>query len=104
LRGAGARRLGSLPVRRRPHVRADRRCAGRPGGRRAPPDRRTADRSDPSVDVIEAVLFDLDDTLYPQKQWLDGVWEAVASAARGYGVDERGMHDALVEKIGRAHV
>jgi putative hydrolase of the HAD superfamily len=31
--------------------------------------------------VITAVLFDLDDTLYPQSSWLAGAWEAVASAA-----------------------
>jgi putative hydrolase of the HAD superfamily len=53
------------------------------------------------VDVIEAVLFDLDDTLYPQKEWLDGAWEAVASAARGYGADEDRMHRALLEIAGQ---
>jgi len=31
--------------------------------------------------VIAAVLFDLDDTLYPQASWLHGAWEAVADAA-----------------------
>lgn len=31
--------------------------------------------------VIAAVLFDLDDTLFAQQQWLDGAWAAVAAAA-----------------------
>jgi putative hydrolase of the HAD superfamily len=49
------------------------------------------------VDVIEAVVFDLDDTLYPQREWLGGCWQAVAdeSAARD-GVDRDRMHEALV--------
>jgi putative hydrolase of the HAD superfamily len=35
--------------------------------------------------VISAVLFDLDDTLYPQAAWLEGAWAAVA--ARGAQLD-----------------
>lgn len=31
--------------------------------------------------MIAAVLFDLDDTLYRQQQWLDGAWHAVAAHA-----------------------
>jgi len=30
---------------------------------------------------LQAVLFDLDDTLFPQSAWLDGAWDAVAAAA-----------------------
>jgi putative hydrolase of the HAD superfamily len=35
--------------------------------------------------VIAAVLFDLDDTLYDQRQWLDGAWKAVAGRAGEWG-------------------
>jgi putative hydrolase of the HAD superfamily len=45
--------------------------------------------------VIEAVLFDLDDTLYPQANWLDGAWCAVALAAPAT-VDRVALHHALV--------
>ena len=31
--------------------------------------------------MIHAVLFDLDDTLYAQSDWLSGAWESVAAAA-----------------------
>ncbi|HEV2993955.1 MAG TPA: HAD family hydrolase [Acidimicrobiia bacterium] len=37
--------------------------------------------------MIAAVLFDLDDTLYPQQEWLDGAWHVVAARARTWGVD-----------------
>jgi putative hydrolase of the HAD superfamily len=37
--------------------------------------------------MIAAVLFDLDDTLYDQQQWLDGAWHAVADRAGPSGVD-----------------
>jgi len=33
-----------------------------------------------SDDALEAVLFDLDDTLYPQAEFLAGAWRAVAAA------------------------
>ncbi len=36
--------------------------------------------------MITAVLFDLDDTLYDQRQWLDGAWSAVAGRAAAWGV------------------
>lgn len=36
---------------------------------------------------VEAVLFDLDDTLYPQTSWLDGAWERVADAGAAHGLD-----------------
>jgi putative hydrolase of the HAD superfamily len=46
--------------------------------------------------VISAAIFDLDDTLYPQSQWLDGAWKAVGGAAAGYGVDPDVLRPALV--------
>jgi putative hydrolase of the HAD superfamily len=46
--------------------------------------------------VIAAVLFDLDDTLYPQEAWLDGAWRAVAAAGAEAGVTEELFHRALV--------
>jgi len=49
--------------------------------------------------VIAAVLFDLDDTLFPQEAWLAGAWRAVAqtAAARDNGVDEEAFHRALID-------
>jgi putative hydrolase of the HAD superfamily len=44
---------------------------------------------------IAAVCFDLDDTLYPQEQWLHGAWDAVAARAAVAGVDEAAMRAAL---------
>jgi len=44
---------------------------------------------------IEAVLFDLDDTLYAQADWLEGAWQAVARRAAGFGVDEERLCRAL---------
>jgi putative hydrolase of the HAD superfamily len=49
------------------------------------------------VPAIGAVCFDLDDTLYPQAEWLDGAWNAVAARAATDGVDERAMRTALDE-------
>ncbi len=45
--------------------------------------------------MIEAVLFDLDDTLYDQRQWLDGAWRAVAARAADWGIDPIGLERAL---------
>jgi UDP-N-acetylglucosamine 2-epimerase (non-hydrolysing) len=45
--------------------------------------------------TIEAVLFDLDDTLYPQQRWLDGAWSAVAMVAARDGLDPGGFRRAL---------
>ena len=45
--------------------------------------------------VVRAVLFDLDDTLYPQSSWLDGAWNAVARAAAEHGADRRLVRRAL---------
>jgi putative hydrolase of the HAD superfamily len=47
--------------------------------------------------VIEAVLFDLDDTLFDQRAWLTGAWLAVAEAGERLGLDAARLHAALVE-------
>jgi putative hydrolase of the HAD superfamily len=47
--------------------------------------------------VIDAVLFDLDDTLYDQRDWLAGAWVAVAAAATPFGVATDPLWRALVE-------
>ena len=47
--------------------------------------------------MIRAVLFDLDDTLYDQRAWLAGAWEAVAGAAAGFGVPAPALAAALGE-------
>jgi putative hydrolase of the HAD superfamily len=44
---------------------------------------------------IEAVLFDLDDTIYPQADWLAGAWDAVARRAAAFGVDGRRLDSTL---------
>ena len=44
---------------------------------------------------IGAVLFDLDDTLYGQEEWLAGAWSAVAAAAPP-NVDRVHFHAALL--------
>jgi len=44
---------------------------------------------------IAAACFDLDDTLYPQRDWLHGAWDAVAARAACEGVDERALRRAL---------
>jgi putative hydrolase of the HAD superfamily len=50
-----------------------------------------------SADPIEAVLFDLDDTLFLQEHWLTGAWAAVADAGARLGLDREAFHAALVE-------
>ena len=45
--------------------------------------------------MIRAVLFDLDDTLYPQTAWLEGAWKAVAAGAAAMGAPEAELFDAL---------
>jgi len=45
--------------------------------------------------ILDAVLFDLDDTLYEQRQWLDGAWQAVADRAARWGVDPAALDRAL---------
>jgi putative hydrolase of the HAD superfamily len=46
--------------------------------------------------LMRAVLFDLDDTLYEQAEWLGGAWSAVAKAAAALGVDPAALESALV--------
>lgn len=46
--------------------------------------------------AVSAVLFDLDDTLFAQADWLDAAWRAVARAAVPYGVAEEPFRAALV--------
>jgi putative hydrolase of the HAD superfamily len=45
--------------------------------------------------VISAVLFDLDDTLYPQAAWLDGAWAAVAARGAALGICQIDFRAAL---------
>jgi FMN phosphatase YigB (HAD superfamily) len=45
--------------------------------------------------MITAVLFDLDDTLYEQRHYLDGAWRAVAARAALDGVDRDRFETAL---------
>jgi putative hydrolase of the HAD superfamily len=45
--------------------------------------------------VIRGVLFDLDDTLFDQRRWLEGAWRAVATAAAGHA-DPGLLFEALV--------
>ncbi len=47
------------------------------------------------VAVPAVVLFDLDDTLYPQRSWLTGAWRAVATRA----ADSRVEPDALLRAL-----
>ena len=46
---------------------------------------------------ISAVLCDLDDTLFPQADWLDGAWHVVAEAAAQQGVQQGPFLKALQE-------
>ncbi len=48
--------------------------------------------------MIAAVLFDLDDTLYPQASWLRGAWVSVARAAAASGVDPEAFDVALARR------
>lgn len=45
--------------------------------------------------MIAAVLFDLDDTLYDQRDWLAPAWTAVAAAAAPYGIDSVALERSL---------
>jgi hypothetical protein len=47
------------------------------------------------ADDVEAVLCDLDDTLYPQASWLEGAWRAVAAAGARHSIDEAAFLAAL---------
>jgi UDP-N-acetylglucosamine 2-epimerase (non-hydrolysing) len=45
---------------------------------------------------IEAVLFDLDDTLYSQQEWLDGAWRAIAEVMGSlWEIDREDLYAAL---------
>ena len=58
--------------------------------------------------MIAAVLFDLDDTLYDQRQFLDGAWRAVAARAALDGVDpdefESALRDLATHGSDRGHI
>jgi len=58
--------------------------------------------------MIDAVLFDLDDTLYPQAEWLGGAWAAVALRAGELGAPENSLRAALkavaAEGTDRGHI
>lgn len=58
------------------------------------PDGASTRRGGRAADV-DAVLCDLDDTLYPQASWLEGAWRAVAAAGSRYGLDEGAFLGAL---------
>ena len=46
---------------------------------------------------IRGAVIDVDDTLYPQAQWLRGAWEAVADhAASAFGADRAALLTALL--------
>jgi putative hydrolase of the HAD superfamily len=45
--------------------------------------------------MIDAVLLDLDDTCFDQREFLAGAFDAVARRAAKFGVDERSIRDAL---------
>ncbi|HEV8295712.1 MAG TPA: HAD-IA family hydrolase [Acidimicrobiales bacterium] len=47
--------------------------------------------------MIRAVLFDLDDTLYPQAAFLECAWRDVAAEGCRHGLDESALYEALVE-------
>lgn len=77
-------------------------------------------RFDATGPPVDAVLFDLDDTLYAQSQWLDGAWRAVARlgvpgigeraflralrAAAAEGSDRGGIIDCALAALGRKDV
>ncbi|MCL4421820.1 MAG: HAD-IA family hydrolase [Actinobacteria bacterium] len=48
---------------------------------------------------IGAVLLDLDDTLYPQQDWLEGALDRVAEAGARYGADWMELRSALGDVI-----
>jgi putative hydrolase of the HAD superfamily len=50
-----------------------------------------------STGRVSAVCFDLDDTLFPQSEWLAGAWDAVAERGATGGIDATTLRDALHE-------
>ena len=69
---------------------------------------RVALPGEPDVVPVAAVLCDLDDTLFPQADWLDGAWGAVAEAAAGRGVEpvrfRQALHDAAAAGSARGGI
>ena len=55
-----------------------------------------ADKGGVNESVPPVVLFDLDDTLYPQRSWLTGTWRAVATKAADYRVEPDALLRALL--------
>ncbi len=53
------------------------------------------------AEPVDAVLFDLDDTIYLQQDWLDGAWAAVAAAAGRQGLNPGAVRRALFEVAGQ---
>jgi len=49
------------------------------------------------VSLIDAVLFDLDDTLFEQRSWLAGAWDAVSATAAEFDADAPALRAALDE-------
>lgn len=45
---------------------------------------------------VAAVTLDLDDTVFPQAQWLAGAWSAVADRGRDLGLDRAALLPALL--------
>jgi putative hydrolase of the HAD superfamily len=45
---------------------------------------------------VRGVCVDLDDTLFPQQEWLDGAWLAVADRAATLGLDGAALHSVVV--------
>jgi putative hydrolase of the HAD superfamily len=60
------------------------------------------------MSTVQAVLVDLDDTLYPQAEFLDAAWQAVAEVAHERGVDREKLLPALrataAEGSDRGHI
>ena len=63
---------------------------------------------EPAAAPIAAVLCDLDDTLFPQADWLDGAWRAVAEAAAEHGVQQgpflKALHEIAAEGSARGGI
>lgn len=47
------------------------------------------------TDAVAAVTLDLDDTVFPQAQWLAGAWAVVADRGAGLGLDRDSLLAAL---------
>lgn len=71
---------------------------------------RVALPGEPDVVPVAAVLCDLDDTLFPQADWLNGAWSAVAdaAAAAGGGIERapflRALRDAAAAGSARGGI